>query len=118
MDQNTEQNMIGMNPQPTEIYSVSFHTKSPMRTHTFWLTDLNMAAEFNKSLLMHPKVTDCHVYAVKANLAAQFIKDPEMGDVSEIEMWERGRGASRRKGSMKEHSKNDHAADAAEGTKT
>ena len=115
MDTNMDTNMREtLNPQPAEIYSVSFHTKSPVRTHTFWFTDLGMATEFNESLLMHPKVTDCHVYAVQANLTAQFIKAPENGGISEIEMWERSRGVSKRKGSIKDH----RAADAAERTKT
>lgn len=105
--------MENMNPAPTDIYSVSFHTKSPVRTHTFWFTDLGMAAEFNESLLMHPKVTDCHVYAIKANLGTQFIKDPEKGGITEIEMWERGRGVSKRTGSAKDY----RAAEAAERTK-
>lgn len=101
-------------PALTEIYSVSFHTKSPTRTHTFWFTDLDMAVMFNESLLMHPKVTDCRVYAVQANLGTEYIKDPEMGGISEIEMWERGRAGSRRKGDMRQHK----AADAAERKET
>ncbi len=50
-----------MAAQSAEIYSVSFKTKAPPRIHTFWFTDLDMAAEFNESLLMHPKVIECHV---------------------------------------------------------
>ena len=102
------------NLSPAEIFSVSFHTKSPVRTHTFWFTDPDMAARFNESLLMHPKVTDCHVYAVQADLGTEYVRDPEMGGVTEIEMWERGRGVSKRTGSVKDY----YAAQAAERTKT
>lgn len=110
----TESSANNMNPAPGEIYNVSFKTKAPARTHTFWFTDLDMAAEFNESLLMHPKVIECHVYAIKADLGKQFIKDPEIGGIAEIETWERGRGVSRRKGSVKDYG----AAKAAERTKT
>lgn len=73
-----------------KIYSVSFHTKSPKRTHTFWFTSKEQAAEFNESLYLHPKVTECRVYEIDADLGPAYISDPENGGIRRIDEWERG----------------------------
>ena len=73
----------------TEIYSVSFHTKSPLRTRTFWFTDLDMATMFAESLLSNRKVIDCTTYAVKANVGEEYLPSMNGEQVSMIEMWKR-----------------------------
>lgn len=77
------------------IFSVSFHTRSPKETHTFWFTDFDMAFQFALSLQMNPKVIDCTVYEMDANVAAEYdrkVKDPQ---IRVADSWERGQRPNR-----------------------
>ena len=77
------------------FFCVSFHIKSPKGVHTFWFTDNDMAIQFSLSLQMNPKVIDCTIYEVEANVAAEYdrkVKDPQ---ILVTDSWERGKRPNR-----------------------
>lgn len=77
------------------IFSVSFHTRSPKGTHTFWFTDFDMAFQFSLSLQMNPKVTDCTVYEMDANIAAEYDRKVKAPQIRVTDSWERGQRPNR-----------------------
>lgn len=94
------------------IYSVSFHTKSPKGPHTFWFTDFDMATQFGYSLQMNPKVTDCSIYELEANVAAEYDRKVKDTQIRVVETWERGKQPPR----MLANLESDTAAQTAERT--
>lgn len=81
--------MNDMENAGTEIYSVSFHTQNPKRTHTFWFTSLEKATAFSISLVSNRRVTDCVVYEIRANLCKEYVPGTDEGQVAEMERWKR-----------------------------
>ena len=68
------------------IYSVTFHTKSPRRVHTFWFTDSHKALRFLESVKAHPKVTDYAVYQVDADNVETYDGTVENGRIEPVEI--------------------------------